>query len=290
MDGKFQRSGDTCIGNPVNCADGLSFSVWEKMEYPMDIINNPNSTTLFTRRYVVSTGGDYDETLGKSVPGFSIYHYGLDLVAVVSTGEDVWELKVRGPVTNKTWQSIGLRWVQPNLDETVTLFPEERGGLEMYVNLEKVGQSLLPLQRPGFVPGNATTPDIPGSWTQLPPVQVPGRDGSGDLNGKMDGAPVMMFGCHWNQMADGVNTIPAKFDYYNQVKGSQYLKYNLINLPWEEELIFYKCHCYCSTVLYDCVSRPVLTRLPSGPDNSPSTRLTMRRSTSSEDMSRIWRR
>ena len=46
--------------------------------------------------------------------------------------------QVRGPVTNKTWQSIGLRWVQPNLDETVTLFPEERGGLEMYVNLEKV--------------------------------------------------------------------------------------------------------------------------------------------------------
>ena len=46
--------------------------------------------------------------------------------------------QVRGPVTNRTWQSIGLRWVQPNLDETVTLFPEQRGGLEMYVNLEKV--------------------------------------------------------------------------------------------------------------------------------------------------------
>ena len=45
-------------------------------------------------RYVVSTGGDYDSALGKSVPGFSIYHFGLDLVAVVSTGEDVWELKV----------------------------------------------------------------------------------------------------------------------------------------------------------------------------------------------------
>ena len=41
-------------------------------------------------------------------------------------------------MTNRTWQSIGLRWVQPNLDETVTLFPEQRGGLEMYVNLEKV--------------------------------------------------------------------------------------------------------------------------------------------------------
>ena len=46
-------------------------------------------------------------------------------------------------MTNRTWQSIGLRWVQPNLDETVTLFPEQRGGLEMYVNLEKVRRGTL---------------------------------------------------------------------------------------------------------------------------------------------------
>ena len=50
---------------------------------------------------------------------------------------------MRGLVTNRTWQSIGLRWVQPNLDETVTLFPEQRGGLEMYVNLEKVRRGQL---------------------------------------------------------------------------------------------------------------------------------------------------
>ena len=58
----------------------------------MDIINNPDSQ--YQKHYIISTGGDYDSTLGMSVPGFSIYHYGLDLVAVVSTGEDVWELKV----------------------------------------------------------------------------------------------------------------------------------------------------------------------------------------------------
>ena len=44
---------------------------------------------------MISTGGDYDSSLGQAVPGFSIFHYGLDLIAVVSTGEDVWELKVR---------------------------------------------------------------------------------------------------------------------------------------------------------------------------------------------------
>merc|ERR1719245_569720 len=210
----------------------------------MEIILDPASPS-FTKKYLLSTGADYeisaDGATGRSVPGLAVYHLGLDLVAVISTGEDVWELKVRGPVYNKTWQSVGIRWVKPNLDETVTLFPEERGGLEMYVNLEKVGQSLLPLQRPGFVPGNATTPDIPGSWTQLPPVQVPGRDGSGDLNGKMDGAPVMMFGCHWNQMADGVNTIPAKFDYYNQAsidEAAIWTRQLTINKTHDETLYF----------------------------------------------------
>ena len=74
---------------------------------------------------------------------------------------------MRGPVTNKTWQSIGLRWVQPNLDETVTLFPEQRGGLEMYVNLEKVGQKLLPLQRPGYTPADPANgvAEVPGKFS-----------------------------------------------------------------------------------------------------------------------------
>ena len=49
IDGKFQRTGDTCIANPANCQDGLSFSVWEKMEYPMDIINEPDATTFKKR-------------------------------------------------------------------------------------------------------------------------------------------------------------------------------------------------------------------------------------------------
>ena len=104
---------------------------------------------------MISTGGDYDRSLGQAVPGFSIHHYGLDLIAVVSTGEDVWELKVRGPVYNKTWQSVGIRWVQPNLDETVTLFPEERGGLEMFVNLEKVGQAQWRFEPPSSLSSRA---------------------------------------------------------------------------------------------------------------------------------------
>ena len=105
IDGSYRRSTDTCIVNPVNCNDGLSFSVWEKMEHPMDIIIDPNSAS-FTKKYLISTGGDYeisaDGSTGRSVPGMAIYHLGLDLVAVVSTGDDVWELKVDTTLNNNT--------------------------------------------------------------------------------------------------------------------------------------------------------------------------------------------
>ena len=34
----------------------------------------------------------------------------MDLIAVVSTDEDVWELKVRGQLMNETWSNIGIIW------------------------------------------------------------------------------------------------------------------------------------------------------------------------------------
>ena len=34
----------------------------------------------------------------------------MDLIAVVSTDEDVWELRVRGQLVNETWSNIGIRW------------------------------------------------------------------------------------------------------------------------------------------------------------------------------------
>ena len=61
------------------------------------------------KKYVFSTGGDYDEN-GVLYPGIGIYHQGMDLIAVVSTDEDVWELKVRGQLMNETWSNIGIIW------------------------------------------------------------------------------------------------------------------------------------------------------------------------------------
>ena len=55
-----------------------------------------------------STGGDYQDD--NLYPGVGIYHQGMDLIAVVSTDEDVWELRVRGQLVNETWSNIGIRW------------------------------------------------------------------------------------------------------------------------------------------------------------------------------------
>ena len=48
------------------------------------------------------------------------------------------------------------------------------------------------------------------------------QDSFGSLMpGQYDGAPVMMFGCHWNQMDGGSLTSPAKFDHHNKVGRDQ---------------------------------------------------------------------
>ena len=41
----------------------------------------------------------------------------MDLIAVVSTDEDVWELRVRGQLVNETWSNIGIRWA-PNVEDS----------------------------------------------------------------------------------------------------------------------------------------------------------------------------
>merc|ERR1719458_2138754 len=67
------------------------------------------------KKYVVSTGGDFNSRTGKAWPGVAIYHQGLELVGVVSTGEKVWELRVSGQLYNNTWTQIGLRFSFPDM-------------------------------------------------------------------------------------------------------------------------------------------------------------------------------
>ena len=86
--------------------------------------------------------------MGKSYPGLSLYHEGMDLVAVVSTGEDVWSLKVRGQLVNETWNNIGVNW-SPYKNDT-DLSYSERGGLEVKISRAHISEMQTKSYR--FVP------------------------------------------------------------------------------------------------------------------------------------------
>ena len=189
VDGTFAKKSDLCIRNPKNCLQGISFSLWEKTIYDRDIVEKLPDDSAFTKKYIVGTGADYDATTGETIPGFALYHIGMDVVAVVSTGDDVWELKVRGPVVNETWTNYGIIWIAPDLDTTKVVDPIERGGLKLYFNLEQVGQSILPLARPA------------AGWTELPELSLPAMDPAGNpIPGGVEGPPVMIFGCQYNKL------------------------------------------------------------------------------------------
>ena len=103
----FVRKKDKCILNPIDCSNGLSFSIWEKVVYNEDIFDIERD---HDRKYLLSNGGQHFKE--KTTPGFSLYKIGMDIVAVVSTGKDVWELKIRGQLNNQTWVNIGVIWEQ----------------------------------------------------------------------------------------------------------------------------------------------------------------------------------
>ena len=92
--------------------------------YEQDIFNIGKE---HPRRYVLSTGGEVDAGRGITSPGIALYHEGLDLIAIISTGDDVYELRVRGPLANRTWTNVGVRW-EPFNSAGVS---EHKGGLEV---------------------------------------------------------------------------------------------------------------------------------------------------------------
>nr|XP_042905686.1 uncharacterized protein LOC122270823 [Parasteatoda tepidariorum] len=59
-------------------------------------------------------------------PGVGLYFRGIFLNLLVSTGEELWNLTIPGPVKNNSWNEIGMRWAYDS-------------GLEMFVNGEPVG-------------------------------------------------------------------------------------------------------------------------------------------------------
>ncbi|XP_037790938.1 adhesion G-protein coupled receptor D1-like [Penaeus monodon] len=120
----YESAGD-CTKDPNICSKGFSISIWEKAEFSYDIFWTINNLENEPKRYVLSTGGDEE-----GHPGIAIYHQGISLVAIVSTGDEYWKLEVYGPFHNSTWNNIGILWSRPLGD---------LGGLEMHVNHRRVG-------------------------------------------------------------------------------------------------------------------------------------------------------
>ena len=195
---------DRCMSNPMNCSEGLSYSVWEFMTYSSDVLETTGSGA---KKYVVSTGGDFNSRNGKAWPGVAIYHQNQELVAVVSTGEKVWELRVAGQLYNNTWTQVGLRFKFPDMSNPKWASMDEAGfekmgGLEMWINAEKVGHVIL-----------AHSTDRGSTvWTPLPTLTH---------DGTPEGRPVLMVGCHQNSDMQltgeftgfaGTKDAPAMFD------------------------------------------------------------------------------
>jgi len=180
----FGKKGDKCIMHPKDCKDGLSFSIWEKVIYQEDVLNVMKD---HDKKYVFSTGGDFNTKTKNLYPGVAIYHQGMDLVAVVSTDEDVWQLKVRGQLMNQTWSNIGIRWGP--YDSTKT----DKGGLELYVNAEKVGHAIKPELRPENDDPD-TVDMVERTWTERPTLSPVYTERTWRYVA-MD-PPIAMIGCH----------------------------------------------------------------------------------------------
>lgn len=151
-DTEFAATDDTCILNPKNCPDGLSVALFYKLEFDVDPNDlETNFTKTFEREYILSTGGDYGS------PGISIYRDGPIMGAILSTGEETWEVKVMGNLPkNNSWNNIAVRWeplqftdqasfdaVKLESDGDIT----KLGGIQLFLNLEMIGHSLLPEEK-----------------------------------------------------------------------------------------------------------------------------------------------
>ena len=66
QDSSWAREGDRCVENPINCEEGLSFSIWEKITYDSNVLIDRDSKVP-DRKYVVSSGGDYDPVAGTGM-------------------------------------------------------------------------------------------------------------------------------------------------------------------------------------------------------------------------------
>ena len=130
-------------------------------------------------------------------PGFSIYRDGPIMGAILSTGEETWEVKVMGNLPkNNSWTNIAIRWEKLKFTDQASYEAAKLdndndisrlGGLQLFLNLEMIGHSLLPEEKDcKCTTGSCSNPDDASQYTcekkaepQEPLTQ-----------------PTMMLGCH----------------------------------------------------------------------------------------------
>ena len=116
--------------------------------------------------------------------------------AVLSTGENTWEVRVMGYLpNNNSWTNIALRWEQPKFSDQNSYEATKKeynddvtkmGGLQLLINLEMIGHSLLPEEKDctcsfaGCDQGNETLIECKKSVLADNPLYP----------------PTMMIGCH----------------------------------------------------------------------------------------------
>ena len=141
VDSRWARKNDLCSTHPKKCVNGGSFSIWEKSNYDQSTMIN-HGLMKFKRKYIVSSGAEFDPDSGTSCPGFAIYREGADLVALVSTGERVWNITVTGQLTESKWINIGIRWKADDKGSKNTGANDT--GIEMYINGKLVAKATFP--------------------------------------------------------------------------------------------------------------------------------------------------
>ena len=62
---------DPCMLNPANCTEGFSWSIFENMVFGADIVGPAGGQK---KKYIMSTGGDFNPKNGRAWPGFALFH------------------------------------------------------------------------------------------------------------------------------------------------------------------------------------------------------------------------
>jgi len=186
VDDSFRSADDLCIQDPSNCPEGFAVSLFYKNSFsfnPQDL--EEKDLTKFKRRYILSTGG------GLGSPGVGIFLKGPYLGADLSTGNSTWSLTIKGTLPrNATWNNIAIRWKPPVTTQEAynNLTAEKRfdeiGGLEVFLNLDKIGHIIEPKlgcdcddAPPAGGEGGDGTP-AGGEGGDAPPVGGEGGDGT----------------------------------------------------------------------------------------------------------------